>query len=100
MRTLFMSIIALSTMIMTLSTPTPAFAWSNLVIFLAQQACSGQSSIYKNGCYAYLETRTLQSAAPDTALSQCNTRCDFWYSTNPANQSVCKQGCQFIRSKE
>lgn len=100
MRTLFMSIIVLTTMIITLSAPTPAVAYSNLIIFLAEQACSGQRAAYKNGCYAYLENRALQSAAPDTALSQCNTRCVSWYSTDPAVQSLCKQGCQFIRSKE
>ena len=100
MRTMFMSIIVLSTMIMTLSTPTPASAWSNLIIFLAQQACSGQSAAYKNGCYAYLDKRALQSATPDNALSQGNALCDSWYRTTPASQSACKQGCQFIRNKE
>lgn len=100
MRTLFMLFIALSTMAITLAAPLPASAYSNLVKFLTIEACEGQSAAYKNGCYAYLEPRILSSLSPDSSLASCNSRCNSWFSTNPSNGSVCKQGCQFIRSKE
>lgn len=102
MRIPFMSFIVLSAMVMTLSTPAPASAWSNLITFLALQACAGQGVTYKNGCFAYLEKRTLQCSSPDSAVTQANTQCDTWYNTgtNPSGNSICKQGVQFLRGKE
>ncbi len=74
---------------------SPAYAWSNFIIHLADKACQGQSSGFKNGCYAYIEPRVEKASSPADALKWCKeTRCNSWY--NSSNLQTCYDGCTYL----
>lgn len=74
----------------------PAHAWSEFIIHLAKNACQGQSSYFKNGCYAYIEPRVEKASSPADALKWCKkTRCNQWF-YNTAERQKCYDGCTYL----
>ena len=87
--------IILVTMALGFSAP-PAFAYSSLIYHLARYGCEGQSSYFKNGCYAYLEPRILDKKNPRDALKACKDQCKDWFDYSDAAVNKCAEGGKYL----
>ena len=93
-------VVAIAAICLAVSFRAEAFQSEPLVEFLAKDVGRGQSAAFKSGCNGYLHKRITQHKSPDVCLSEGNSECERWYSTDPVKKAQCMQGCQYLNSKE
>jgi len=80
--------------------PSRADAWDQFIIFLAKKSCDGQSSNFKNGCFAYLAPRVNQCKSESASLEACKKQCDHWFRYNSSGKNKCYDGCNYVRNQD
>jgi len=103
MRTMYFNFIVLVIITISILIPLRAdasYQSSPFVQFLVRTVCQGQSYAYRSGCNAYFQKRIEQHKPASQSLTEGNSACDRWFSGSPAKIAECKQGCQFLNSKE
>ena len=75
---------------------SPAFSYSSLIYHLARYGCEGQSSYFKNGCYAYLAPRIESGKNARDAYKACKAQCADWFYYSKAATDKCSEGGKYL----
>jgi hypothetical protein len=63
--------------------------------------CGAEGNAFREGCRDYMVRRLQANKTPDEAVARANKWCDDHYGlTKPGKNAKCKEGVNFLRSKE